>query len=187
MTTPTCIDPTLSAYILAGGRSSRFGSDKARAVLDDLPLIQRQAAQLRDCGCLVRVVARHADTYADLGLETIGDLEPDRGPVGGVRTALTHRREGWALITSCDLLQVNPDWIDTLLTPTMHECDAIAFRDDRWQPFPGLYHTRLLERADVWTRGSLQHLLDHANTISLPAPRDPEIRQVNRPSDLPGQ
>ncbi len=186
MTTPTCIDPTLSAYILAGGRSSRFGRDKARAMLDNLPLIQRQAAQLRDCGCRVRVVARHAGAYADLGLETIGDLEPDRGPVGGVRTALTHRRAGWALITSCDLLEVSPVWIETLRTAVTKECDAIAFRDDRWQPFPGLYHTRLLECPDAWDRGSLQHLFDHAKTISLPAPRDPGIRQVNRPGDLPG-
>ncbi len=185
MTTLLPGDAPLETYILAGGRSARFGSDKARAVLDHRPLIQRQAEHLRAGGCRVRAVARTVGAYADLGVDTIGDLEPDRGPVGGVRTALTHRGEGWALITSCDLLEISPAWIRELLAAVSDRFEAVAFRDDRWQPFPGLYHTRLLYRPEPWAHGSLQQLLDRAVTARLPAPRDPAIRQANRPDDLP--
>lgn len=175
------------AYILAGGRSARFGSDKARALLRGEPLIAAQARTLDALGHDALVVAREDGQYADLGLRTIGDIEPGLGPIGGLRTALTHRRDGWLLLTSCDLLDVRAEWIETLLAKRTRrpDADAIVFRDERWQPFPGLYHTRLLAREDVWRRGSMQRLLDAANAIASPAPTTPGIRQANTPDDMP--
>ncbi len=174
------------AYILAGGRSTRFGSDKARATLQGRPLIRRIADMLETRGHSVIAVAREAGQYADLGLETIPDIEPGRGPVGGLLTALTRRKQtggpGWAVLASCDLLDPTPEMLDALesVRDRSLEADAAVFKDDRWQPFPGLYHTRLLPA----TRGarSLQQLLSAARTAAADAPKD--LRQANRPSDL---
>ena len=173
-------------YILAGGRSSRYGSDKARADCLGQPLILRQATQLKSLGHCVIIVAREPGQYDDLGLHTIADIEPDQGPAAGLLTALRHRAKGWLLLTSCDLVILRQAWMTTLLDASaQHRADAIAFRDDRWQPFPGLYHTRLLDRPDVWRRFSLQHVLDHAPAHPLPLPADwPRILQANTPADL---
>lgn len=176
----------LPAYILAGGRSTRFGSDKARACVNGEPLIVRQARRLRAIGCDVIVVARESGRYADLGLRTIADLVADLGPLGGLRTALAHRGDGWLVLSSCDLIEIDRSWIDALLVVRDGKPDAcaIAFRDDRWQPFPGLYHTRLLSQDDVWS-GSMQSLLTAAGAVATPAPDDPPILQANAPDDLP--
>lgn len=68
-------------YILAGGRSSRFGSDKARAALHGRPMIVRIAELLRPVAESMIVVAEQSDKYADLGLLTIADAIPGQGPL----------------------------------------------------------------------------------------------------------
>lgn len=172
------------AYILAGGRSTRFGSDKARALLDNRPLILRIADTLESRGHEVFAVAREAGQYADLGIETIPDIEPDLGPVGGLQTALKHRAQGWLILCSCDLVYPSPEPIRQLEQARVgqDDADAVVYRTDRWQPFPGLYHTRLLRFAG---HRSMQGLLDAAVTRPVPCEDLRAITQANRPDELP--
>ncbi len=127
----------LRVYILAGGRSSRFGSDKARAVVNDIPLVVRlQQSILRDVDSQVFVVANQVDAYQDLGVESLVDEVPHLGPVAGIATALKHFQNfpsllenatlekkddrphiagfitsKWCLILSCDLLAWHNEWL----------------------------------------------------------------------------
>ncbi|MCW5755562.1 MAG: molybdenum cofactor guanylyltransferase [Phycisphaeraceae bacterium] len=178
--------PSVPAYILAGGRSSRFGSDKARALRYGHPLILRIAAMLCDRGHSVTVVARSHDEYRDLGLATIGDLEPDLGPIGGLRTALDHRRDGWIILYSCDLLHPDSRALDILISALElnKDAEAIAFRTDRWQPFPALYHTRLATRLPHRRDHSMQSLLNEADVRPLRHAEPQMFRQANTPAQL---
>ena len=129
----------LPVYILAGGRSLRFGSDKARATVDNISLVVRLhniiAAQMSS---RVFVVANAVDAYEDLGLTTLGDPIPNLGPVSGIATALEHLHKltalacdqdasetkpelsrlvappQWSLIVSCDLLEWHDAWLRRL-------------------------------------------------------------------------
>ena len=78
----------LPIYILAGGRSSRFGSDKARAVLDGEPLIKRVARMAMPIAESTTIVADRTGKYDDLGLRSIADDPPHLGPLGGLAAAL---------------------------------------------------------------------------------------------------
>lgn len=177
----------LVAYILAGGRSTRFGSDKARAMLHGEPLLVRLAGSLGRAGLPVLAVGQRDGQYRDLGIETIGDIEPGLGPVGGLRTALEHRRDGWCLVCSCDLTQWRDEWLSALQSGASADDKAFAaaFKSERWEPFPGLYHTGLLEAHRDWRGGSMQSVLDGCNAVAIPPPPG-GIRQANRRSDLPG-
>jgi len=113
-------------YILAGGKSSRFGSDKGRQLVDGVTLIER-LYRIFSSQELNRIflVAGSKETYSDLQIPTILDSIPNLGPVSGVATALEHRErhgdciEGkagsdWCLIVTCDLLEWHPAWVDRL-------------------------------------------------------------------------
>src|SRR4051812_40718043 len=102
------------AYILAGGKSERFGSDKARAVLEGKPLVVRVAESLMPIASSVTVVAREDDQYGDLELRTVGDLQPGLGPMGGLLTALTLDAGPWVLIAACDLVGIQRAWLESL-------------------------------------------------------------------------
>jgi molybdenum cofactor guanylyltransferase len=140
------------AYILAGGRSSRFGSDKALAEVGSLSSIEVLTRFLRSCDLEVIAVAQRDQKYDQLGIATIGDLIPDRGPLGGILTAVNHSRnrtdqyEGWILVTTCDAIVFHPQWLEQLKSRVAPMVRAIHFDDGQSQPFPGLYHTSLLDQ-----------------------------------------
>ena len=179
-------------YILAGGQSRRFGSDKARAWFEGSPLIGRIARQLEPIAARVTVVADRADKYADLGLMTIRDAVPGQGPLGGLVSALehaaAHERSDWACIVSCDWLNPDPEIIRSLAARISAEATAMAYRDQRWHPFPGLYHLAVrsaaaaqLERGDR----AMWRLLDALPGAVGIAPGAPSaLQQANTPEDL---
>lgn len=178
----------LPAYILAGGASSRFGSDKARAVLDGQPLIVRIASGFSR----VTVVADAADKYADLGLRTIADRLEGTGPMGGLQAALHDLpdRDEWLLLLSCDLLRVERAWVEALRDAIQPGRLACAFKPDLWQPLLAVYHRAILP--EVQSRLSrderaMWKLLDavDAHVVTLPDGSTlPPAIQANHPSDL---
>ncbi len=179
-------------YILAGGRSSRFGSDKARARLGGEPLITRLARQIEPVAASITVVAGAADNYADLGLRTIADRRPGLGPLAGIEAALHDARDisEWVVIFSCDLTAIRPAWIELLAAARRSESWVATFAQPggRRHPFPGLYHARLLPRVAACldqSRLAVQALIDGVEHADVALPADwPRVAQVNTPEDL---
>jgi len=113
--------------VLAGGRSVRFGGEKAVALLEGRPLLEWAAARLRTVCESVAVNVRQG-TEAEavskaLGLPTLYDAAGDAlGPLAGVKVGLI-----WAEAQGAHTLAVSP-------------CDAPLLPDDLYE--------RLLERAE---------------------------------------
>jgi molybdopterin-guanine dinucleotide biosynthesis protein A len=72
--------------VLAGGRSSRFGSDKAMAMLDGRPLIDHAIAAGPHCAAVVVCGRDHP------GHVCLADRPaPDMGPLGAINAACAMR------------------------------------------------------------------------------------------------
>ena len=180
----------LPLYILCGGRSSRFGSDKARAPLQGLPLILHAARLLSPVAGSVTAVAEVSDKYKDLGLRTIADREPHLGPLGGILTALDDvADEGWILVSSCDMVDLPVEGLTRLMAARDPGRQAAAFRGpEGWQPFPLLLHATAWDAAEDLVHGrraSLRALLDRLSTAGVSPPdRWNGASGINSPQDL---
>lgn len=99
--------------VLAGGRSSRFGSDKALALWQGRPLIAHVAGRLLTI-CPIVVLCGRA--YA--GMDAIPDRPaPDLGPLGGLNAALHHAAvHGFdrVLTAPCDAPSLSDELLSTL-------------------------------------------------------------------------
>jgi len=177
-------------YILAGGRSRRFGSDKARAMFNGEPLILHARRLLEPIASSVTVVADQPDKYADLDLRTIVDRSPGLGPLGGLDAALADLPDdqSWLLLCCCDAVVIRDPWLQQLLAARRPDSNAVVFRGDRWQPMPALYarscHPHLAEVLDR-DRRSMQQFLQRIDAAALPMPDDwPDNWQVNSMAEL---
>jgi molybdopterin-guanine dinucleotide biosynthesis protein A len=110
--------PKTEAFILAGGKSSRMGREKAFLELAGKPILQRTADLVAPLVSGVSVVG-YPDRYARFGLPICPDRWPDAGPLGGIATALAASRAAWCLILACDLPYLTEDWLIYLLGRTV--------------------------------------------------------------------
>lgn len=191
------------AFILAGGRSSRFGSDKALLPVNGLPLLQQLQQQLLASGHNVRIVADRRERYAALGIECIPDELSGVGPLAGVIAAIRQRQEsgaGWLLVLNCDLLIWNSQWFTELALKTSsgsgstsNTCRAVHFVSEapgeppRTEPLPCLLHTSgLAEALAAATAGqlALQQLLHRLNAATVSSQLGPARWTFNTPAEL---
>jgi molybdenum cofactor guanylyltransferase len=100
----------VAGVVLAGGRSRRFGRDKAREPLGGRPLIAWSLDALRP-GCAKLAVNGPPDLAAALGLPRVADIEAPPGPLAGIAGALA-----WASAQGCTHCLTAP--CDTPFLPT---------------------------------------------------------------------
>jgi len=105
----------VAGYVLAGGHSSRFGSDKALAELGGKPMLLRMAELAKKVTGSAAVVGP-LGRYEYFGFRETGDRWPGAGPLGGIATALLDAtesapRSAWALILGCDLPYLSEEWL----------------------------------------------------------------------------
>lgn len=112
----------IEAFILAGGASSRMGTDKARLILDGETFIQHIAKTLLAFSSSVTIVGQQSE---DLGLRSIADIHPRWGALGGIHTALNDCKSEWAFVIACDLPFVSVDLCKRLSSFRSHH-EAVA-------------------------------------------------------------
>ena len=138
----------IDAFILVGGRSSRFGSNKGFAKLGGQTLADRGLNVLRQAlpDSRVTLVAGNA---AQFGIEAIVagapfiyDLYSNRGPLGGVHAALAHARTPWVFALACDYPFVSADLVQILAEKISDKFGAIVpeQEDGRLQPLCAFYN-----------------------------------------------
>src|SRR5512146_1555449 len=90
----------LTAFVLAGGKSSRMGTDKALLQLEGTTLLERALQLAHTVAPLVRIVGQR-EKFASYG-PVVEDVYPGRGPLGGIHAALTASATELNLILAVD-------------------------------------------------------------------------------------
>lgn len=131
---------TQAGYVLTGGRSSRFGSDKARYEIDGRPLAWITAEKVRQAAGSVALVGA-PQRYADLGLRLIADPREDFGPAAGIVAALEDSCAEWNLIVAVDMVGVTIEFLRFLLDRADEDVVMPVQPDGRDQPLCCAYRT----------------------------------------------
>jgi molybdopterin-guanine dinucleotide biosynthesis protein A len=161
----------ITGVILAGGKSSRFGSNKALARVHGIPLIQHVRDQLSGILKRIVVVTNSPEEYSFLDIPVVTDIIPHRGPLGGIHTALETAGSPWVFVTPCDLPFFSYKLLTTLARNTDGSAAVYYIHGKNIEPLPLLLNKkmlgwvfRLLELGDY----AVQSLLDSGYTQKLP-------------------
>ncbi len=92
---------SIEGFILVGGQSRRMGADKAKLRLAGQSFVERIANELGAVTSSVRLVGGKPDT-ARINLQTLPDVFPGWGALGGVHAAISACDAEWAMVVACD-------------------------------------------------------------------------------------
>ncbi len=176
-----------SGAVLAGGRSSRFGQDKALYRYRGKPLAEWVLASLSPAA--ERFIVANAPL--PLGVSVYPDIYPGSA-LGGLHAALTHAAHAWVALAACDMPFLRPDYWLALAAFTDGAEAVVVRREGRLEPLAAFYHRSLLPRAEAQLRTGqlrLQSLLEAStvkilewDTLGLP---DVTLLNANHLGDLP--
>lgn len=162
----------LKGVVLAGGRSLRFGSDKALAKVGGMTMLERSVALLRQVGLEPLVVTEASRKYGSLDSPVLEDCVFQKGPLGGLYTVFQHFGKGTFLVLTCDMPFVTKEVLLALMQNHSTTSRITLFEEPggEAQPFPGVYDARLkpvlfefIERGEL----SLKALLGSAGPVSF--------------------
>lgn len=121
---------------MAGGQSSRMGTDKSFVLFNGRPMIEVVIEAVAGLGDETLLITNKPDAYAHLNLPMVGDVYPDHGSLGGIFTAVHAATQPHTLVVACDM-----PWLDRPLLEYM-----IALRQTadivvpRWEKYPEPLH-----------------------------------------------
>lgn len=105
----------VTAGILAGGASSRMGTNKALVDFRGRPLVARQLDLLRPMFERVVVGTNDPAPYAPFGVEGVPDVLAERCALTGIHAIVAAARHAHAFVVACDLPFLNPALIESLV------------------------------------------------------------------------
>jgi molybdopterin-guanine dinucleotide biosynthesis protein A len=184
--------------VLAGGRSTRYGSDKAFAELGGVSLVLRAARTLRPLSQRVVVVANDVDRHASDGLQVRPDLVAGIGPLGGLHTALAWASEEsfqGVVVLATDMPFVPASLLDDLIGRLAPRAAVVpASRGPRgFEPLCAAYDTGCLEAIEAAVERGDRAVISFFKDVEVhvvgledvSAHGDPDTMffNVNRPED----
>ncbi len=133
--------------LLAGGRSTRMGRDKAILLIDGEPLWRRQARTLSSLGAARIVASRQHDQPPLPGLEAIPDDDADLGPLSGLHAGLRLGAGPLAALLAIDMPGAGAAWFAPLLAAATPARGAVYRNGNYFEPLAALYPLAALDAA----------------------------------------
>jgi molybdenum cofactor guanylyltransferase len=199
----------VAAMILAGGKSSRMGRDKATIEIDGIPLLRRIYDVVAGCddGGMRSIAGVDGKTFESIYIVTpwmeryrsilpidchfIAESDPYRGPLRGFAQGLSQIEADWILLLACDLPNLSTSFIHSsveLLRNIPPQSIAYVAKCDRgWEPLCGFYRGNCLDSLREYINGGGQSFQGwlNANIVTELAIDNPRILlNCNTPADL---
>lgn len=138
----------VTAFILAGGQSSRMGTEKAFLELEGQLLIDRMIGIAKSVSEQLRIVGPK-QKFAAFGQIAL-DIYPGRGPLGGIHAALNISRTEFNLVLAVDMPFVEPHFLEYMLKQAVHNEALVTVPKTRdgYQPLCACYRKEFEEVAE---------------------------------------
>ena len=184
-----------TSIILAGGKSSRLGTNKALEMVGDRRLIQRVIERLMPISCQIIVAGSTWQTGfpSTLDVEYQSDLHPGQGPLGGIYTGLLVSKSLYNVVVACDMPFLNIELFRYMLK-LCPGSDAVIPVTDKIQPLHGIYAKSCLDNVRTCVENNWLQVIPFLDAIAVRYVTREECQQfdtqllsffnINSPADL---
>ena len=133
--------PQFTGVVLAGGRSTRMGRDKATLTLPEGgTLLAHAVRKLQAAGVHEVIVSvRAGQTCGLAGTREVADLAADSGPLAGVAASLEAAGASRVVVLAVDLPDMTPEYLRGLLAAATNDCGVVPVHGGFLEPLAAVY------------------------------------------------
>ena len=184
----------VSGVILVGGKSSRYGSNKALAKINGVPLIERVIGVMGRVFENLILITNTPDEYAHLGLPMHEDIIKGLGPIGGLYTGLAAIPDDAGFFVACDMPILNHDLIHYMVKERGRSDAVVPRIRGMMESLHALYGKGCLSSVKRLIDSQVYQIIRIFNEVSVRYIEEEEIRRfdpelrcfinINKPEEL---
>lgn len=133
-----------TGLVLAGGKSSRMGSDKALLKLKNQTLLQHSVEKLKRIFKEILISVDFQGKYVIENIKEVTDSFSNCGPLSGIHAGLKEARYEWMFVTACDMPFWEGPFIDELMKHREKHDVVVPILNNRPEPLFALYNKTCL-------------------------------------------
>ena len=179
----------ITGIILAGGKSSRMGSDKGFLSLHGKPFMIHIIKALKPLVNAI-VIVSNEEAYDKFGYKRVDDIIENAGPLAGLYSGLYHSKTEYNLVLSCDVPLIKTTVLNKLIESFDANFDVIQLQSkNKTMPLIALYKKQcmnkfleLLQNDERRLRFAIEQL--NTKTITLDVEFDEFVKNINTVQQL---
>jgi molybdopterin-guanine dinucleotide biosynthesis protein A len=171
--------PAVTAFVLAGGKSTRMGRDKALMDHEGRTLLARAVEVVRAITPQVRVVGSH-EKFGDFA-PVVEDIFRDCGPLAGIHAALLSSQTELNLMLAVDMPFVSASFLEYLLQKARDTGDAtvvVPSSGGKMQPLCAMYRPQFAAVAETALRAGKNRIDTLFAAVSCRVLEEQELKAV---------
>ncbi len=183
----------ITGIVLAGGKSSRMGTEKSLLVWKQKTLIEHAIGVLKPL-CSKVIISSNKHVFDFTGCETWPDELPQQAPIIGIYSSLKRSETDRNIILSCDMPYIGTGLLAYLIESSGNHSITVPVHDGNLiEPLCGIYSRTIIPELEEYirinnlslykfiaTQAPLYLRIDH----ELPFYRDNMFLNINTPDDL---
>ncbi len=184
----------VSGVVLAGGKSSRYGRNKALVDVDGMPLVSRVLRVIEPLFSSVLLITNTPEIYAFLNLPMIEDKIKGLGPLGGIFTGLEAISDNAGFFVACDMPFLNAGLI-RYLTSVRRDFDVVVPTfEGKFEALHAVYSKGCLAEIERLIHKGVYQTIQLFQSVNVRYVAENEIRifdpdlksfsNINRPEEL---
>jgi len=155
----------ITAYILCGGKSERMKTEKGLLIYQNKTFVECIINAIKPIANSIFLVTKN-ENYEAFGYPLVADVFENKGPVGGIYTALNHSSTKKNLIISCDVPRIKAEIFSKYLIPNCKNSDLIFLSDGKNDyPLIGVYSKKSIKNFESAIKKNHLKLLKLIETL----------------------
>ena len=179
----------ITGIVLAGGKSSRMGSDKGLLTINDKTFVEHVIVAMKPLVDKIIIVSNNKD-YDQFGYRRVDDSIKDSGPLAALYSGLKHSETEFNLVLSCDIPMIKTEILKKLVDTDLENYEVVQIESNtKTMPLIAMYKKQcmhkcleLLQQGERRLRVAVNEL--KTKTIIIDAEFDQFVKNVNTKEDL---
>jgi len=161
------MNSNFTAIILAGGKSSRIGEDKALLKLEGISIIERIYDILKNIFDDIIIVANNTEKYKFLSSQIYEDIYPGFGPLSGIHSGLFNSTTNNNFVISCDMPMINEKLIKFIISKNSGSEIILPKSNSNVYSLCGIYKRSCLNIAESFIKTAADNLDEQSGKTKI--------------------